>query len=107
MRSLHRTTVDLILSAVHNKVGEDGMMSSFLYGSKPNAPQWDRHIGTEIFFSLRGITKAALFVRRHGPAYLRALSVEDICGMLRNFLTERRGRAISPATFWPAPPTAA
>ena len=88
MSALHRTTIDLILSAVHKEAGEDGMMCSFLSGTEPDAPHWARHFGVTIFFSLKGMTKAALFVRRHGPPYLRALSIEDIRDMLQRFLTD-------------------
>ena len=38
MSSTHRNTIDLILSAVHNHVGEDGMMYSFLFSTNPGAP---------------------------------------------------------------------
>ena len=88
MPTLHRTTVDLILSAVHKEAGEDGMSSSFFFGTEPNAPHWARRSGATIFFSLKGMTEAALFVRRHGPSYLQALSIEDIRNMLQKFLTD-------------------
>lgn len=88
MRSPHQITVDLILKAVHKEAGEDGMRSSFLFSTEPNAPHWDRRLSVSIFFSSKGMTEAALFVRRHGPPYLRALSIEDIRHMLRKFLMD-------------------
>lgn len=87
MPTPHQTTVALILSAVHKDAGEDGMRSSFLFGTEPNAPHWARH-GVEIFFSLKGMTEAALFVRRHGPPYLQALSIRDIRHRLQKFLMD-------------------
>lgn len=88
MPTPHRTTVELILSAVHKDAGEDGMRSSFLCGTEPNAPHWARRFSVEIFFSLKGMTEAALFVRRHGPPYLQALSIQDIRHMLQKFLMD-------------------
>ena len=86
MRSPHRITVDLILSAVHNHVGEDGMLNSFLFSSDPDKPHWRKNLSTTIFFSLKGMTDAALFVRSHGPPYLQALSIEEIREKLEEFL---------------------
>jgi hypothetical protein len=62
-------------------------MHSFLY-CKPGAPHWDRRLGIEIYWSLKGITHAALYVRKNGPAYLRALSVYDIRQLLTEFIQE-------------------
>ena len=87
MKSPYRTTVDLILDAVRKHVGEDGMKSSFLFSINPDASLMTRNFGITIFFSLKGMTKAALFVRDNGPAYLRALSIDDIRSMLQKFLT--------------------
>ena len=96
MPTLHRTIVELILSAVHNEVGEDGMSCSFLFGTAPNAPLWARRFGATIFFSLKGITEAALLVRRHGPPYLQALSAgagsaaETRCRKIKDLQAEAR-----------------
>ncbi len=88
MTDVHDQTIELVLASIHNQVGEDGMMHSFMY-NKPGAPQWGfGGAGTEIFFSLKGITLAALYVRRHGPAYLRALSISDIRSLLTTFIQE-------------------
>ena len=86
MRSPHRITVNLILSALHNHVGEDGLPSTFLFSIEPDTPDWKKKLGTTIYFSLKGMTDAALFVRNHGPPYLQALSIEDIREMLHEFL---------------------
>ena len=82
----YRKTVDLLLSSVHNHVGEDGMLNSFMFSSDPDKPHWRKNLSTTIFFSLKGMTDVALFVRSHGPPYLQALSVEEIREKLEEFL---------------------
>ena len=81
----YRKTVDLLLSAVHDHVGEDGLPSTFLFSIDPDTPDWKKKLGTTIFFSLKGMTDAALSVRSHGPPYLQALSIEDIRKLLEVF----------------------
>lgn len=88
MSSTHRKTIDLILNAVHNHVGEDGTMHSFLFSTEPGAPHWKKRFANTIFFSQKYIVEAALFVREHGPPYLQAMSIEDICKMLEDFLKD-------------------
>ena len=60
----YRITVDLILSAVRNHVGEDGMQSKYLFSIDPDTPDWKKKLSTTIFFSLKGMTVAALYVPR-------------------------------------------
>ena len=84
----YRITVDLILSAVRNHVGEDGMQSKFLFSIDPDTPDWKKKLSTTIFFSLKGMTVAALYVRDHGPPYLQALSIEEIREILGDFLID-------------------
>lgn len=99
MRTIPRTAIDLILSAVHNHVGDDGLMSTFVFSSQPGSPASGGGLGTTIFFSLRGMTTAALFVRRNGPAYLQVLSVEDIRTMLQDFLIKHFSYVASETLF--------
>lgn len=88
MAEVHRITTELILGSIHNDVGDDGMMHAFFF-EKPGVPSFGLGgMGTEIFYSKKGITLAALYARRHGPAYLRALSVSDIRSLLTNFVQE-------------------
>ena len=82
----YRKKVNLLLSAVHNHVGEDGLPSTFLFSTDPDTPDRKKKLGTTIFFSLKGMTDAALSVRSDGPPYLQALSIEDIRKMLEDFL---------------------
>ena len=82
----YRKKVNLLLSAVHNYVGEDGLPSMFLFSTDPDTPDRKKKLGTTIFFSLKGMTDAALSVRSDGPPYLQALSIEDIRKMLEDFL---------------------
>lgn len=86
MAEVHDQTIELVLASIHNQVGDDGMMHAFMF-HKPGRPKWGLgDAGTEIFFSLKGITLAALYVRRHGPNYLRALSISDIRRLLTDFI---------------------
>ena len=64
------------------------MKNMFLFSTEPGAPHWKKNLGVTLFFSLKGMTDAALFVRAHGPSYLQALSIDDISKMLQNFLTD-------------------
>ena len=84
--STKMATIELLLGAVYKHVGEDGMECSFLFSSDPDAPYSRKNLGTTIYFSLGGIIEAALFVRNHGPSYLKDLSIESILKMLREFL---------------------
>ena len=88
MPTIQRTTIDLILGAVTNHAGEDGLMHSFLFSHDPNLPSLRSNLGATIFFSQRSMVRAALFVRSHGPIYIRSLSIDDIRTMLQDFLKE-------------------
>jgi hypothetical protein len=55
-------------------MGDDGLMSKFLFG-KPGAPIWDRRLGIEIFYSRKKLLYAVLFIRKHGPEHLRQMAV--------------------------------
>lgn len=88
MPTIYHTTIDLLLSAVSNQSGEDGLPHSFLFSNDPNLPSWRSNLGTTIFFSQKSMVTAALFVRRHGPLYTRALSIDDIRTLLQDFLKE-------------------
>ena len=52
----YRNTVDLLLSAVHNHVGKDGLLSTFLFSIDPDTPDWKKKLGTTILISLIGMT---------------------------------------------------
>ena len=44
--------------------------------------------GVDVYYRRSQLTRAALHVRRHGPACLRYLSVSDIWGMLQKFIRD-------------------
>ena len=52
----YRNTVDLLLSAVHNHVGKDCLLSTFLFSINPDTPDWKKKLGTTILISLIGMT---------------------------------------------------
>lgn len=86
MPTIHRITIDLLLAAVTDHVGEDGLMHSFLFSRDPHLPSWNSSRYVTIFFSHRSMVKAALFVQSRGPVYIRSLSIDDIMRMLQGFL---------------------
>lgn len=89
MTNIHGHAIELVLESIQNEVGDDGMMHSFFY-SKPGERTFGLlgSMGTEIFYSEKRITLAALYVRRHGPAYLRDLPVSGILSLLMEFVQQ-------------------
>ncbi|MFN4311814.1 MAG: hypothetical protein ACK4FK_14620 [Ferrovibrio sp.] len=88
-KEMHQEAVELLLASISQQ-DASGLRSSFLFG-KPGAPLWERRFGAEIFFHQSRIIRAALFVRRNGPAYLKYLPIGDISSALRSFITENYG----------------
>ncbi|TXR50449.1 hypothetical protein [Phyllobacterium endophyticum] len=84
---VHYETVERLLDAITLTIGEDGMMSSFFFG-KPGSRIHDRRMGTEIYYHQREMTLAVLYVRKHGPLYLRYLPIRKIWNMLQDFISE-------------------
>jgi hypothetical protein len=90
MRTLiHDETVGLLLASMSQN-REDGLRASFLFG-KPGAPQWQRNMGIDLFYRPNKLTRAALYVRQNGPAYLKYLPIGDIWSMLQRFVVENFG----------------
>lgn len=83
---LYREAIGLLLSAVYWK-GGDGLKTSFMFG-RPGAPHYEQRMGVEISYRQKELVRAVLFVRRHGPAYLRMISLSDVRDSLTNFLSE-------------------
>jgi hypothetical protein len=90
LESIVTNAGELLLSSMYRTRGEDGLVNKFLFGP-PGAPPFARSLGTQVFFRQRQLVRAALFVRRSGPAYLKALSVSDIQSKLRKFVVENYG----------------
>ena len=85
MTDICRQAVDLLLASMF-KTG-DGLRSSFIV-QQPGKPITFSGFGVDVVFRRKELIRAAIFVRREGPAYLRYLSVEDISSMLRDFVTD-------------------
>ena len=73
-------------------------MNSFLFG-RPGAPLWQRNLQANIFFRRKPLIRAALFVRQHGPVYLRTMSAASIIDLLNEFVTQNYG-CISDEVFF-------
>jgi hypothetical protein len=70
-----------------SRKSEQGLRSSFMFG-KPGAPHWDKRMGVDLYYRANKLIRAALYVRQHGPTYLRYLAIGDIWNMLQNFVIE-------------------
>lgn len=81
-----RETIELLFASISHD-SDCGLLSSFMF-SKPDGPFGHMGAGTEIYYHPTRLTKAALFVRTNGPAYLKYLSIGDIWSMLQKFLTK-------------------
>jgi hypothetical protein len=97
-KSFYAETIELVLQSMHQTRGEDGLETKFLFGD-PGAPAWNRRISGNLFFRRRELIRAALYVRKHGPAYLKAMSIESIRGLLTNFIIENYGYLASETMF--------
>jgi len=83
---IHKSTVDLLLSAMFQG-GVYGITSSFMYG-KPGTPDSQRRLGMSIWYRYGELVRTALYVRQNGPSYMRHLAIDEIEGMLINFISE-------------------
>ena len=79
-------TIELLFASISHDPDE-GLLSSFMF-SNPAKSFGQMGMGTEIYFHPTRLTKAALFVRANGPAYLKYLSINDIWSMLQKLVTE-------------------
>lgn len=83
---IYRETTELLFASIsHDR--DEGLLSSFMF-SNPADPFGHMGMGTEIYFHPTKLTKAALFVRANGPAYLKYLAINDIWSMLQKFVTD-------------------
>lgn len=85
--SVHKRAIELLLASMYCNAGEDGLYSSFFYG-RQGSGRWEKRLGTTIYYSRKKLVRAVLYVRQHGPPYLRYLSVEDIWSMLTGFVID-------------------
>lgn len=87
VNNIHVTTVEMLLSSITRKMGEDGAKHSFLFG-KPNMPIQDRRMAAEIYYHPVETSLTALYVRSQGPKYLKSLPLQAIISKLQKFLSE-------------------
>ena len=85
-KPVHDEAAELLLASMSKK-DDEGLKSSFMFGM-PGAPHWDRRMGTDLYYRPNKLIRASLFVRRHGPAYLKYLPIDDIWRMLQHFVRE-------------------
>ena len=85
-KSIHAEAIELLLTSIYTQA-EDGLRCSFMFG-RPGAPNWDKRIGSEVFYRPSRLNRAALFVRKQGPAHLRYLPIGDIWSMLQSFVVD-------------------
>lgn len=90
-------TITLLLQGTY-KTRQDGGESQFLFGN-PGGSLFQHTGGETLYFSKIGILEAALFIRRNGPTYLRALSIAEIRSRLIDFLTSNYGH-LAPDTWF-------
>ena len=81
----HLVAVERLVASLYPRAEQ--LLSSFMYG-RPGAPHWERRLGTEIYINRKEYLDAVLFIRRHGSAYLRAISIGDLRSMVTEFVTE-------------------
>ena len=90
-RSIYDQAAELLLDAMYRESSDYRLKSSFFFSSRPGAPHWDRGLGISVFYDSAKLVRAALCVRKIGPAYLRYLPISAISGALRNFVIDHYG----------------
>ncbi|MDA9419311.1 hypothetical protein XI04_03865 [Bradyrhizobium sp. CCBAU 11430] len=88
--TLYLQAIELLLSAMYRTRGDDGLENRFLVGP-PGTPLWQKRISTFVFFRRRLLVRAALYVRKVGPPYLRSTAMNDIQSQLRSFAIAHYG----------------
>jgi hypothetical protein len=84
---IHEEVVELLLASISSHRGDEGLQASFYFG-KPGEPHWQKRGATEIYYYFTRLIRAVLHVRRHGPAYLKYLAMNDIQRMLQQFVID-------------------
>jgi hypothetical protein len=78
--------IEMVLSSIYKDRGDDGLEDKFVFGHSA-MPAWTHQNTAELFFRQRVLTRAALYVRKQGPAHFRFMSIRDISTLLRKFIT--------------------
>lgn len=86
-RTAHFEAVEKILTAITLDMGDDGLRASFIF-TRPGQHPFLGGAGVEIYYHDREFIRAVLFVRKHGPLYLRYLPIDEIWRMLQEFVNE-------------------
>lgn len=86
-KNVYATAVNSILTSITKDPGS-GRLSSFEF-KKPGSNIYDGRAGiVDIFYNANGLVRASLFIRQHGHAYLKYLSVEDISSLVQRFVKD-------------------
>lgn len=81
---VYKKSVDLILNFI-SLTPNDGSRHSFMCG--PHGCMWPGSIAVTLFYKRKEETEAALFIREHGPSYLRSISISKVKSIISNFIT--------------------
>ncbi|MEZ0219111.1 MAG: hypothetical protein ACAH22_02325 [Tardiphaga sp.] len=84
--SIHVEAIELLLSSMYCKAGEDGLRSSFMWG-RPG-PHSHKGFGTTVFYRRKLFIRAVLHVRRNGPVHLRHFAIDVISSKLSGFISD-------------------
>ena len=84
-------TIESLLDGI-SLDGKDGLRHSFFFGKPGRFTGPFGGMGVEIFHNRKQHIRTCLYLRRYGPAYLKALSVEDIWSRLTSFVSDN---------YWP------
>lgn len=82
-----RTGTELLLASVYFMRGPDRSPHSFII-TKPGHHPLSGGLGIELNYDNHALTKAILYLRRHGAPHLGALSVSEVRTFLTNFVSE-------------------
>jgi hypothetical protein len=86
-KNVYTTAVNSILASITTDPGS-GRRASFEF-KKPGSSIYDRRTSiVDIFYNSNGLLRASLFIRRHGHAYLKYLSVEDVSSLVQRFVKD-------------------
>ena len=86
MSETYSQATELLLASISQDKSK-GLQASF-FVKKPSDPFHHMGLGVEIYYDFTRLHIAALYVRQHGPAYLRFLSIENITSMLQEIVRE-------------------
>ena len=85
--SVHDAAVELLLASMSMEADKWDFSAAFFISAPP---LWHlTALRARVYYDGPTLVRAALHVRRHGPAHLRYLSIDDIQRLLQNFVKDR------------------